>query len=90
MSAHQQISLQDIPASGLEDYIRNLAKKFNVTYIKTYADQWAEAVTKLADDDVQSDDVENTVIALYRKGIISGRDMTTLIISYLREKDDGV
>ena len=85
MTKHLQIALEDIPSSDLESYIRNLAQKFSIYYIKTYADQWAEAVTRLADDEVQNDDVEKLAIELNRQGIINKKDMITLLTYYLRE-----
>lgn len=73
--------------SGIKQYITDLDKKHNITYSKTYGDEWAETVTRLSDDDVDADEIEDLVIALKRAGIISGKDMAELLVNYLREQD---
>jgi hypothetical protein len=46
----------------------------------------AEIVTRLSDDDVATDDVEDLVVALKRSGAISGSEMVDLLGQYLNEK----
>ena len=76
----------DIPTSGLAKYITDLANQYNVTYVRTFYDELAATITKLSDDEVEPDDIENLLITLKREGILSGKDMLSLLVNYLREK----
>jgi hypothetical protein len=49
-------------------------------------DDLAEVVTRLSDDEVATDDVEDLVVALRRSGTISGSEMVDLLGQYLNEK----
>lgn len=75
-----------IPTSGLEEYIVGLAKRHSVAYAKTPHDELAEVITRLADDDVEMDDVELLLIALERAGVLASEYVVPLHINYLREK----
>jgi hypothetical protein len=75
-----------IPASGIGRFVKALAKRHNITYVRTYTDAWGEAVTRLSDDDVQTDSVERLLISLKRAGKVSADDMVALLVGYLREK----
>ena len=70
----------DIPESGLAEFVSNLSMQHQVLYVRTYADEWAESVTRLA-----GDDVEHLLVALKRAGVLSGHDMGQILINYLRE-----
>jgi hypothetical protein len=74
-----------IPTSGLRQFILNLANQHNVVYVKTYGDAWADVVTRLSGDDVETDDIECLIIELKREGVISGKDMVALLGTYLGE-----
>lgn len=78
--------LKDIPKTGLAEFIRDLAKQHNVVYVKTSYDDLAETITRLSDDDVVMDDVENLIIALERAGILPSEEVVPLHVNYLREK----
>lgn len=56
------------------------------SYVKTYSDEWADAVTRLAGDNPQMDDVEQTLIAMKRAGVLSAKNMGQILVNYLREK----
>jgi cell filamentation protein len=74
------------PNSGFKPFIVDLAERHGITYARTRADEWAESVTRLSDDDVQLDDVELLAAALTRAGVITGHDMTSLLAGYWREE----
>lgn len=74
------------PTEGVSRYVAELARRHDVRYIRTFADQWAESATRLADDDVQSDDTGDLLVALRRADKLSDREMTSLLINHLREK----
>ena len=76
-----------IPETGLKNYVLDLAKRHQITYVKTYADEWAESVTRLADDEVRTDNIENLVIALKKDRRVSSTEMVQMLANYLREKE---
>ena len=75
-----------IPTTGLADYITGLARQHGVHYAKTSNDALAEVVTRLADDNVEMDQVVLLLLALERAGVIPSEDVVPLHINYLREK----
>lgn len=77
----------EIPKIGLKKYVIDLAKRYKVTYVKTYSDQWAESVTRLAGDEVRTDSIEHLVIALKKAHKVSSTEMVQMLANYLREKE---
>ena len=76
----------EIPTSGLERFIVDLAKQHDVEYQRTSTDVLADTITRLADDDVQMDVVECLLIALERAGVVESESVVPLHVNYLREK----
>lgn len=76
----------DIPTIGLAKYITDLANQHNITYIKTFADEWADTITRLSDDSIEADDIIDLLLALKRAEILNIDDMLSLLVNYLREK----
>ena len=76
----------DVPTTGLDAFITDLAKKHDVKYVKTSTDTLADTITNLSDDDVAMDRVECLLIALERAGVVDGESVVPLHINYLREK----
>lgn len=76
----------DIPTIGVAQFITDLAKRHNISYVKTPNDALAEVITRLSDDDVELDDVVLLLIALERAGIIPSEKVVPLHVNYLREK----
>jgi hypothetical protein len=75
----------NIPTSGLKEYVHRLALVHGVVYKKTAGDAFAEAVTRLADDNVFTDDVENIIVELKRSHVIDSKTMVQLLGSYFDE-----
>jgi len=75
-----------IPAFGLAEFVKGLADENNVSYVRTFADEWGDAVTKLADDEVNLDNTQQVLISLKRAGKISSDQMATILVKYLRER----
>jgi hypothetical protein len=65
--------------------IRNLAEQNHVTYRATATDRLANHITRLADDDVEFDAIEQMLIGLQRAGHITRLQMVRLQARYLRE-----
>ena len=66
-------------------YVRQLAKREGIAFAPTFADVWAKAVTQLAGDEIQSDQVDDLLVALMRAGKLSPRDMTKLVVAHHRD-----
>ena len=64
--------------------VRQLANREGIVFAQTFADLWAEAVTKLSSDEVKSDETDDLLVALTRAGKLSPRDMARLVISHHR------
>jgi uncharacterized protein YnzC (UPF0291/DUF896 family) len=65
-------------------YVRQLAKREGIVFTPTFADLWAQTVTKLAGDEVKSDKTDDLLVALTRAGKLSPRDMARLVIAHHR------
>ena len=75
-----------IPAKGISQFVARLARKHHITYARTTGDAWAETVTRLAGDEVRSDDTANLLVALKRAHKLTDREMTSLLIHHQREE----
>lgn len=75
-----------IPTQGVSQFVARLARKHHVTYARTVGDEWAETVTRLAGDEVQSDATADLLVALTRAHKLTDREMTALLINHQREK----
>jgi hypothetical protein len=67
-------------------YVRELAAHHKIVGQRSKLDDWADAVTRLAGDDVELDEVERLIVQLGRANILSGRETVSLAARYLREK----
>jgi len=75
-----------IPATGVEQFIRDLARQHNVAYVQTPMDKLATVLTELSGDDVEQDDVCDLIRALERAGIVKKEEWLDLLHAYLTEK----
>lgn len=65
-------------------YVQDLANRLGISYMPTYGDQWAEAVTRLAGDVVSTDSTDDLLVALTRAGKLSPIEMTKLVMEHHR------
>lgn len=65
------------------DTIRSLAMQYGVIAERTAIDDLADAVSNLAGDPVIRDEIEDLVVAMQRKGVITGPQATKLYGDYL-------
>lgn len=72
-------------AGPTEAYIRELASRCQVNFIRTRLDEFAQDVSRLADDPVQLDEVECLLLGLQRAGHLSRSELIHLQAKYLRE-----
>jgi len=62
-----------------------MVEQYHVAYVRTEGDLLADHFARLADNNVELDEVEQMLIALQRAGHISRADLVRLQASYLRE-----
>jgi len=65
-------------------FVRALARRAGVVFRPLYVDRWAEAVTRLAGDEIRSDATDNCLVALARAGRISGAEQLRLLAAHHR------
>lgn len=75
-----------IPTQGVSQFVARLARKHHISYARTAGDEWAETVTRLAGDEVRSDETGNLLVALKRAHKLTDREMTSLLINHQREE----
>ncbi|EQC2932889.1 hypothetical protein ACY3VG_002208 [Salmonella bongori] len=71
---------------SVASYIRQLAEAKNVTANRDGMSRMAVTITALADDSVELDSVEQLLVNLKRKGILSKTEMLQLQGHYLHEQ----
>ena len=77
----------EFPVTGVAEFIRDLAGRHGVVYVKTPYDKLAEVITRISGDDVDLDEIELLLFALQRAGVITTKDVVALQLNYLRERD---
>ena len=64
--------------------IHDLASRHNVRHVAGRWDELANAITRLAGDDVQLDETELLLVALGRAGVLSDRETVRMAAAYIR------
>jgi len=71
---------------SVANQVRRLAQSHNVTAERDGFSRMAVAITRLAGDDVQLDSIEQLLVNLKRKGILSKSEALSFQDEYLQEK----
>lgn len=66
-----------------EEVIRALAMQHGINAERTATDAMADTITSLAGDDVVHDEIEDLVVTMQRKGVITADQATALYGDYL-------
>lgn len=74
-----------MPLTQTSVYVADLARQHHIAYTRTPCDALAEIVTRLSDDEIVTDETEDLIVALKRKGIIDGATMVDLLGRHLDE-----
>ena len=78
----------DIVGRGAaEQAVRELARMHKVSVSRSGVDDWADQITRLADDNVALDEIEELIVALRWAGVADGVELTRLHSRYLDERD---
>lgn len=75
----------DIPLSGLKEFVSSLAAQNAVSHVLTGRQALARVITHLSDDVVEPDETECLIIALRRAGVIDDQQMVIILGRYLDE-----
>ncbi|MCL2716594.1 MAG: hypothetical protein FWD68_19025 [Alphaproteobacteria bacterium] len=68
-----------------EQTIRALARRHGITAARTPIDDWADALSRLSDAEVESDEVKDLLVNLRRAGIVDGATSRKLLVAYLKQ-----
>lgn len=82
------LDFESLPKTGVAAFVERLAHAHNVIYKRSRLDDWSEAVTRTAGDDVQLDRTEKLLVALKKNNLISGRQAARLLTNHMRETKD--
>jgi DNA-binding response OmpR family regulator len=81
------VDVDELPRTGVRDFVCRLAEANQIVYERTRLDDWADAVTQAAGDDVKLDATETLLLALAKKQVITGRQLMRLLNNYMEEAD---
>lgn len=74
-----------LPTTGVSSFVERFARAHGVTHVRTGLDDYAEAVTRAAGDDVVLDATGKLLTALKKKELINGRQLARLMTNHMRE-----
>lgn len=77
-----------LPTRDVRLYVERLARLHGIRYTRTGLDNYAEAVTRAAGDEVKLDITGKLLVALKKKELINGRQLARLMTNYMREVKD--
>lgn len=91
MRRHQAVTplptdLDALPTTMVSEFVREFAVAHHVSFERTGLDDWAEAATRAAGDDVSLDATEKLLVTLKKRHLISGRQMARLMTNHMRER----
>lgn len=75
-----------LPRNGVKAFVEQLARAWHVSYQRTKLDDWSEAVTRAAGDEVRLDRTEKLLVALKKRNLINARQAARLMTNYMRER----
>ena len=81
-------NLEMLPKSGVGAFVERLARAHSVDYVRSRLEDWSEAVTRAAGDDVRLDRTEKLLVELKKKNLIDGRQAARLLTNHMREVKD--
>ncbi|WP_246797216.1 hypothetical protein [Burkholderia perseverans] len=86
----QRLSIPDdvtkLPRQAVDQYVQHLARHFGIVHQRSTLDDYAEAVTRAAGDDVTPDLTDKLLIGLKKNNHINARQFAQLTVNHLREK----
>jgi hypothetical protein len=80
--------LDQLPKHGVIEFVDRLARAHGVVYERSKLDDWAEAVTRAAGDDVRLDQTEELLLVLRKLNLLTSRQASRLMVNHMREMKD--
>lgn len=77
--------LDALPTQDVRQFIEQLARMHQVQHQRTGLDDYAQAVTRAAGDEVELDTTGKLLVALKKKQVINGRQLARLMTNHMRE-----
>lgn len=77
--------LDALPTKGVQRFVKRFARTHGIQYARTGLDDYAEAVTRAAGDDVKLDVTGKLLVALKKSELINGRQLARLMTNHMRE-----
>ncbi len=77
--------IKDLPTRHVAEYVHRLAAAHHVTYQRSRLEDWAEAVTRAAGDNVRTDRTDGLLIRLKQRKILNAEQFSRLLINHRRE-----
>lgn len=74
-----------LPTKGVSRFVERFARVHGIAHVRTGLDDYAEAVTRAAGDDVVLDATGKLLAALKKKELINGRQLARLMTNHMRE-----
>ena len=77
-----------LPTKGVRQFVERLARTHHIQHQRTGLDDYAQAVTRAAGDEVELDSTGKLLVALKKKHVINGRQLARLMTHHMREVQD--
>ena len=74
-----------LPLRHVQRFVERFAKAHGIHCVRTGLDDYAEAVTRAAGDEVMLDSMGKLLVALKKKGLINGGQLARLMTNHMRE-----
>lgn len=75
----------DIPVVGIAAFVRRLAEYAGIASSRDFYSDIADAFSELSDKEVESDQTQDLIIMLSRRGVISSEDGWLIYQAYLND-----
>lgn len=80
--------VSQLPVKDVAAFVVELARAHGVVYRRTQLEEFAEAITRLADDDGRLDATGKLLAALRKKAVINGPQLARLMTNHMNEQRD--
>lgn len=74
-----------LPTIHVQRFVERFAKAHGINYVRTGLDDYAEAVTRAAGDEVKLDSVGKLLVVLKKNNLIDGSQLARLMTNHMRE-----
>lgn len=74
-----------LPTESVRQFVERLARVHHIQHQRTALDDYAQAVTRAAGDEVELDSTGKLLVALKKKRVITGPQLARLMTNHMRE-----